>query len=46
MARVFMFACRLERSWQPLQSRVSEGRIRNKVSWLRPPLRSTVTATA
>src|SRR5262249_32004687 len=42
MARV----CRLERSWQLLQSRVSVGRRRNRVSWLRPLTPSTVTATA
>ena len=45
IARRARFACRLERSWQALQSRVSVGRSRNRVSWLRPPLRSTVTAT-
>src|SRR5262249_17911074 len=41
-----MLACKLERSWQALQSRVSVGRRRNRVSWLRPLARSTVTATA
>src|SRR5262245_29175810 len=46
IARVRMLDCRLLRSWQPLQSRVSLARRRNRVSWLRPPLRSTVTATA
>ena len=43
--RRFMFAARLERSWQALHSRVSVRRSRKSVSWLRPPERSTVTAT-
>jgi len=37
---------RLPRSWQALQSRESVGTSRNRVSWLRPPERSIVTATA
>src|SRR5206468_5446632 len=36
----------LLRSWQAEHSRVSVRCSRYKVSWLRPPLRSTVTATA
>src|SRR6185312_6182445 len=46
IARFLRLFARLERSWQPLQSRLSSGRSRNSVSWLRPPLRSTVTASA
>src|SRR5262249_11732774 len=45
MERRFWLACRLLRSWQPSQLRVSVRCSRNRVSWLRPPLRSTVTAT-
>src|SRR6185295_3383841 len=45
MERRFRLACRLLRSWQVLQSRVSVRCSLNSVSWLRPPLRSTVTAT-
>ncbi len=43
--RRFMLAAKLERSWQPEQSRESVRCRRKSVSWLRPPLRSTVTAT-
>src|SRR5215475_1573909 len=46
IARRDRLAFRLLRSWHALQSRVSVGLRRNSVSWLRPPERSTVTATA
>src|ERR1700691_2504442 len=39
-------ACRLELSWHDEHWRVSVAFIRNATSWLRPPLRSTVTAIA
>src|SRR5262249_14557626 len=46
IARVRMLDCRLLRSWQLLQSRVSLARRRDRGSLLGPPLRATVTAAA
>src|ERR1700721_3761067 len=46
IGRVPTLAVRLLLSWQPAHSRVSVRRRGNSVSWLRPPERSTVTATA
>jgi hypothetical protein len=43
--RRFRFACKLARSWQLSQLRLSVRCSLKSVSWLRPPLRSTVTAT-